>query len=125
MEKKSLFIAPNSHQNQTFCLLLIKVFGRYSLGKKKQHRNELTLEQAQLSTAVSPVPLPAAWLPRIPWIGPTWEVGGTLATPLLLTEEGVEGFRHRFSDFSLQSDGDKHEETQPAYNTTTKKSVSE
>lgn len=46
------------------------------------------------------------------WIGPTWEVGGTLATPLLVTEEGVEGFRHRFSDFSLQGDGEKCEETE-------------
>lgn len=73
-------------------------FGRSSLGKQ-QHRNEVTLVQG---TAGSPVPLPAAWLPRIPWMGPTWDVGGTLATPLLVTEEGVEGFRHRFSDFSLR-----------------------
>lgn len=70
-------------------------------------------------------PLPAAWLARIPWMGPTWEVGGTLATPLLLTEEGVEGLRHRFSDFSLRGDGGKHEETETGYSTTTNKSVSE
>lgn len=47
--------------------------------------------QAELSTAVSLLPLPAAWLPRMLWIGPTWEVGGTLATPLLVTEEDVRG----------------------------------
>lgn len=26
--KKSVFIAPNNHHNQTFCLFLTKVFGR-------------------------------------------------------------------------------------------------
>lgn len=44
---------------------------------------------------------PAAWLPRTVCTGPTWLVGGTRATPLLLTGGGAEGFRHRFSDFSL------------------------
>lgn len=92
---------------------------------KKQHRNELTLVQAELSTAVSLLPLPAAWLPRMLWIGPTWEVGGTLATPLLVTEEGVEGFRHRFSDFSLRGDGEEYEEIETGYNTTTNKSICE
>lgn len=33
-----------------------KAFGRRSLGRK-QHRNEVTLVQAQLGTAVSPAPL--------------------------------------------------------------------
>lgn len=54
-------------------------------------------------------------------MGPTWEVGGTLATPLLLTGEAVEGFRHRFSDFSLQGmersmKRQKLAETQPQIN---------
>lgn len=84
---------------------------------KKQCKNELALEQGHIQPQEhSSVPcssfLPAAWLPRILWIGPTCVVGGTLATPLLVTEEGVVGFRHRFSDFSLQGDGETHEEAE-------------
>lgn len=44
---------------------------------------------------------PAAWGPRTVCTGPTWLVGGTRATPLLVTGGGAVGFRHRFSDFSL------------------------
>lgn len=38
-------------------------------------------------------------------------MGGTLATPLLVTEEAVVGLRHRFSDFSLWDDGEICEDT--------------
>lgn len=48
----------------------------------------------------APGPTPAAWLPRTVCTGPTWLVGAR-GPPLLLTGGGAEGFRHRFSDFSL------------------------
>lgn len=84
---------------------------------KKHCKNELALVQGHIqppeqSSVLGSSFLPAAWLPRILWIGPTCVVGGTLATPLLVTEEGVEGFRHRFSDFSLWGDGETYEETE-------------
>lgn len=45
---------------------------------------------------------PAAWLLRPACTGPTWLVGGTRATPLLVTKDGAVEFRHRLSDFSLR-----------------------
>lgn len=105
-----IFLAVHIHRNCTFWLLPVKPmdFWKTKLTTgwwRSRKRMSLLLYKDTLSpasTALCSAPfLPAAWLPRILWIGPTCVVGGTLATPLLVTEEGVAGFRHRFSDFSL------------------------
>lgn len=104
------FLALHIHRNCIFWLCPVKpmAFWKTKLTTgwwRSRKRMSLLLYKdiwSPVSTALCSAPfLPAAWLPRILWIGPTCVVGGTLATPLLVTEGGVVGFRHRFSDFSL------------------------
>jgi len=52
-------------------------------------------------TSITRSHTPEAWLLRPGCTGPTWLVGVTRATPLLVTKDGAEELRHRLSDFSL------------------------